>query len=112
MPSPVESTSKPLGAALGAVALAAAAATAVLSAEVSQVVEPDPAECACAPRSGGCLWWERDLGGGRTLAPAPVGVTLGVGTWSGACEPKVCSVVAGGRDIWPTSCLRADGGAW
>lgn len=71
--------------------------------------EQSPADlgCACAA-SADCLAKGRK----GKLEPAPRGVTLAAGSWSGPCVPKSCyeigDVLAGGRArlgySWPSEC--------
>lgn len=65
-----------------------------------------PWPCACALAAGGscsAVVPIRDDGGTQTV-PAPAGVTLSAGSWSGpGCRPKTC-VELSGYTSWPPEC--------
>lgn len=65
---------------------------------------PDaPWACACAASSA-CLWTPPLYPRGRGDAgPAPYGVTLAAGVWSGACVRKPCTELSG-MSSWPAAC--------
>jgi hypothetical protein len=67
-------------------------------------------ECACSTGAN-CTWAKPLMGGGTQNVPAPTGMTMAAGTWSGAgCRPKPCVGLAltdGGvpyDETWPGAC--------
>lgn len=68
---------------------------------------------ACACSSGQTCLWTPPLypSGLGALTPAPQGMTLPPGRWSGpGCKPVPCVVLAGVEPRWPAACLVTDGG--
>ena len=68
----------------------------------------DPSPCACrevTDTAGDCKWLPPPgMDGVQAAAePAPVGITLGQGRWSGACLKTACVVLAG-REWFPPTC--------
>lgn len=62
--------------------------------------------CACRRASGTCTW-DPDGAGPMPSRPAPLGATLGAGTWAGTgCLRKYCGPELAGEQggSWPAEC--------